>query len=367
MAIAYRSQTDYSSGGTSVTTFVMARPAGTVAGDLMVLAVDHLSGSTTCTSPGWESLYDVSNTAGGATSHSTNALYKIAGAAEPADYTITLSSSKTAIASMLTYSGALATMVTADIVSASVVDSAATTTVVTAPGVTTTVDGCLLLTIHHVGVNVDANTWTPPTGMTERADIASGGTSGSSALSVNELILGAAGATGDKTATASLAGYPTAITLTFPPGAGGEPPAPAQTAAPVSDASAGTWTTDTGAATGLYAAIDEAAASDADYIQSQLAPTGANPAEVMLGSLSAPDTGTRSIRVRRAKGVGTARVDLTTALVRGGTVVQSFTEADIGAAYSTTTHTLTSDPAAWTDLRLRFTATQVAVPATAPS
>jgi hypothetical protein len=45
-----------------------------------------------------------------------------------------------------------------------------------------------------------------------------------------------------------------------------------QYARPTSDQSAGTWTTDTGGTTNLYAAIDETSPSDADYIQSIAAP-----------------------------------------------------------------------------------------------
>jgi len=45
-----------------------------------------------------------------------------------------------------------------------------------------------------------------------------------------------------------------------------------QFARPTSDQSAGTWTTNSGGTTNLYATIDETSLDDADYIQSIAAP-----------------------------------------------------------------------------------------------
>src|SRR5687768_16061368 len=130
----------------------------------------------------------------------------------------------------------------------------------------------------------------------------------------------------------------------------------AQFLRPTSDVSVGTWTTSP-----LWSKLDEVSADDGDFVQSALAPTGTNPFEVVLSTPSTPKTGTRTIRVRRRKSVTSSRaMNLTIDFIRNTTVVQSFSDNDIPTSLTTQTFTLTSDPAAWDDLRLRVTAAQVA-------
>jgi hypothetical protein len=62
-----------------------------------------------------------------------------------------------------------------------------------------------------------------------------------------------------------------------------------QFAVPTSDVSVGAWTTDTGATTNLYQAVDETTASDADYIQSETNPSS-SAATLGLGSLGDPSS-----------------------------------------------------------------------------
>lgn len=148
-----------------------------------------------------------------------------------------------------------------------------------------------------------------------------------------------------------------------------------QTAAPASDVSAGTWTTDTGATTNLYAAIDEATANDADYVQSQAGPTGANPLEVALSSLTDPAVSTgHTVRVRaQLDAVTGGALTLRTEVRQGGSALSTpafWDDTPTGTA-TTFEHALSGAQAdAITDyatLRLRFTATQAAGAGALPS
>jgi hypothetical protein len=79
----------------------------------------------------------------------------------------------------------------------------------TALGVTTTAANDILLTFHAVvGSTGATNQWTPPPGMSERFDAASdtNGAATNLGMGGNELLLGAAGATGNKTATSAASG-----------------------------------------------------------------------------------------------------------------------------------------------------------------
>ena len=72
-------------------------------------------------------------------------------------------------------------------------------------------------------------------------------------------------------------------------------PASGQFARPIADVSDGSWTPSTGV--DLYATIDETTPSDADYDRSGSAPV-ADTAIVQLTSLSTPNSGTSTLRVR---------------------------------------------------------------------
>ncbi len=359
MALAYRSQTNLNSGTSASSSHVFAKPAGAVEGDLLVCFFDHVSGSTSVNviPADWTQTYDIANTSGGFTSFSTNAFWKIAGAAEPVDYTFGLSSAQRAQGVMLCYSGALPGMVIADVMSSNFVNASTTATAVGAPSVTTTVDGSLLVTAHHVGYNVVGATWTPPTGMTERSDDVSSSTTTSMSMEVNELILGAAGATGAQTATASVAGYPTAITLTFPPGPSGPPPQLAYAASDISD---GAWLNQAGSNVNLFASIDEVTADDADWIQSDLSPATASPVTVGFGPLTDPVVHTgHVIRYRPGKDVtGGDVLNFTAHLYQGATLIASDVTRATPDAFTTYSFTLTEAQAgaitSYSDLRIVF-------------
>jgi hypothetical protein len=79
--------------------------------------------------------------------------------------------------------------------------SAASTASITAPSVTTAYPGDLLLaSFYGHRTNATSGSWTPPTGMTEIADLSNGGSRSGSLAYAGQAT---AGATGDRTGTAS--------------------------------------------------------------------------------------------------------------------------------------------------------------------
>jgi hypothetical protein len=159
------------------------------------------------------------------------------------------------------------------------------------------------------------------------------------------------------------------VSLVFKPAVAVAPP---QDLAPISDTSVGTWTTNTGATTNLYQAIDESEASisDTDYVQSVADPATA-AYEVGLASGADPLSSIDhkvSVRALVNPNLG-GTTTLTTELRQGGSALStpaSWNDALTGTAQRFD-HILSSAQAdAITDystLRLRFTANQVGLAA----
>lgn len=130
---------------------------------------------------------------------------------------------------------------------------------------------------------------------------------------------------------------------------------------PVSDVSAGGWTTNTGATTNLYAAIDEPTADDSDYIQSEPTPVN-SPTVVALAAATDPGVSTGHVISYRYQMSGTGQIDLVVDLMQGGTVIASWTHTSIPASWVTASQTLSGAQADsitdYSNLRLRFTANQ---------
>lgn len=132
-----------------------------------------------------------------------------------------------------------------------------------------------------------------------------------------------------------------------------------QFAAPDSDVSnAGSWTT-----TNLFEKVDEATASDADFISSPSAPS--NAACVLgLSNVTDPVSSTgHKLRVRYRKSVESANtMALTYRLLQGATQIGSWTASNIGFSFTTAEQALTgteSDSITdYTDLRVELSANQ---------
>ena len=138
-----------------------------------------------------------------------------------------------------------------------------------------------------------------------------------------------------------------------------------QVARPTTDVTDGTWTDQAGGVS-LFAAIDEAVASDADYIQSVNATTTADVAEIALGIITDPAVSTgHVIRYRYGKDAAAGDVVNLTVSLRQGTATEiaAWTHTDISDVPITVAQTLTALQAdAVTDysaLRLRFSSIKV--------
>lgn len=141
-----------------------------------------------------------------------------------------------------------------------------------------------------------------------------------------------------------------------------------QFAAPDSDVSnAGSWTT-----TNLFEKVDEATASDADFISSPSAPS--NAACVLgLSNVTDPVSSTgHKLRVRYRKAAGSShQMNLTYRLLQGGTQIGTWTATDIGTSFTTGEQTLTGGEADsitdYSDLRVELSANKVTTSPAAPT
>ena len=198
-AVAFRAaannrQSSTASGGT----LTVNKPTGTLSGDVMLASITVVTNTSTVTAPaGWGLVQSVNQTNGNTSRLYT--YYKVAGAAEPASYAWTFSGANVGtVGGIASFTG----VDTASPIDASASQTTASSTSHTAPSVTTTVAGDMLVTIHSFA---SSRTWTPPGGMTEAVDRYSrNGTGGSGvSLGMNYEARPATGATGTRTAVAS--------------------------------------------------------------------------------------------------------------------------------------------------------------------
>ncbi len=181
---------------------IIPKPTGTVIGDVMVATVMARPVGVTFTAPsGWALVRSTSQSTG--PSIKFVSYYKVAGAAEPSNYTWTLGGSLSAGAAggILTFSGVDATTP----VNVEGGNTTALGYTHTANGVTTTTANTMLVSSHGFP---SASPFTPPTGMTESVDRSSLPTPDTVGvtLEMNYVAQPSAGATGNKSATASGSG-----------------------------------------------------------------------------------------------------------------------------------------------------------------
>jgi hypothetical protein len=138
---------------------------------------------------------------------------------------------------------------------------------------------------------------------------------------------------------------------------------------PDADGAVGGWTTHLGGTTNLYQVVDEAAADDADYVQSGLDPT-ADTLILSLGALTdagVSDANSHRLRFRYRKPAGdAARVDLAVTVQAGATDVATRTFEDIPDDWTEGLVELTAGEVGdfrtnggYADPRLKLSATQV--------
>ncbi len=127
---------------------------------------------------------------------------------------------------------------------------------------------------------------------------------------------------------------------------------------PDADISDGGWTTESGGSN-LFASVDEVTQNDSDYIQSALTPSN-DECELSLQNFGGEEPVDQLKVTYRYKKDGTASVNLIVTLVEGSTVIATWTETDIPAVLTTTTHQLSAIEFAsitdFSNLRLRLKA-----------
>jgi hypothetical protein len=129
---------------------------------------------------------------------------------------------------------------------------------------------------------------------------------------------------------------------------------------PVSDVSAGAWTTESGGTSNLYASIDETSASDSDYIRSEVSPS-TSAVRIRLASVSDPGVNTGHILRYRLGVDGSGSMDWTVRVFNASTEVASWTHSAV-STLTTFEQTLSTVQAAALNrsaIDIEFEATQV--------
>lgn len=194
MAFTFRAAT--TALATNATSVVINTPAGVVDGDLLVLSVGQSAIGRTVTATGWTL---IRSTQVGFT-NIFNTYYLVA-ASEPASYTIGFNASTTVAMAIVAYSGG-GNNPSLDADSGQANGTASLT--VTTPGVTPAHANVLLVWGGLGGHSTGTSTFTPPTGMTERADITTIAGSQNPDISVADAVYNNAGvATGNRNGTLS--------------------------------------------------------------------------------------------------------------------------------------------------------------------
>jgi hypothetical protein len=175
----------------------IARPVGVVAGDVEVASILVVGAATVTAPAGWSLVRSDAN----GTLFRQLVYVHVAGSAEPSTYRWKLSQTSKGAGTLSAYAG----VDTTNPIAASSGLANASSTSITATGVSDPVAGGLLL--GSFGILTDLlNAIAPPGGMTERIEVTPASGKPKPALELAEAPLASSGATGDRTATASLAG-----------------------------------------------------------------------------------------------------------------------------------------------------------------
>ncbi|MFL6005040.1 MAG: LamG-like jellyroll fold domain-containing protein [Gaiellaceae bacterium] len=174
----------------SGTTLTIARPTGTQTGDVTLASIDVRNAPTVTAPAGWTLVLSTASTAIGKSTY-----WHVLGAGEPASYNWTFSSAQVAAGVIVAYSG-VDTLTPIDTSSGQASPSG---TAIAAPSVTVGAAGSQLVSLVGAAANV---TISPPSGMTERSELA-GGTGSTKTVSEASDVRAGPGPTGTKSATAS--------------------------------------------------------------------------------------------------------------------------------------------------------------------
>ena len=189
MALSFVAQATAGSALPADGTVTVSKPTGTTNGDVMFAFITTNADGTLSTPSGWTLISTMQIRTG----ELSGCYYRVA-SSEPAEYTFTDTGS-TMGAGIITLRGQNTTVIDVAAVVGTQVTSG---TSIVADSVTTATDGAWLV-CWYGGRGV--NTYSQPTGMTERYDFADGLTTYSQAVDTQEIAL--AGATGTRTTTTS--------------------------------------------------------------------------------------------------------------------------------------------------------------------
>jgi hypothetical protein len=351
MAVAFEAVATAEVTLTSGTSITCNKPAGTVEGDVLLAHFRQRQGDATGAPSGWTLLR---STAAPAAVGTVSAWVKVAGAAEPADYTFTNGGAgdvgRMGIA-IMRFSG----VDTATPVDVSAIAAEANTdgTAVTCPTVTTTVADTMV--VRMAGTLSVPGTLTAPSG-TQRYEFGHPSLSTRQWLAGSTIIQEAAGSTGTAVFTAgSAVGGRNGITVALAPAVAGPS---SQFARPASTVLTGGWRTDT-AGTDLHTALDETTPDDNDYIISETDPAS-DTCVIGFGTVDNPNVLTGHMIRWRTRKEGTGDVRLLVDVMSGSTLVQDFQIDPLPAGVTAYEEELTGfsveQISDYADLRLRFTA-----------
>lgn len=132
---------------------------------------------------------------------------------------------------------------------------------------------------------------------------------------------------------------------------------------PLTDDAVGSWTTHAGGTSNLFQAIDEAAADDADYVQSPVLTAGQSSIYTLNLGTSAQLWVAKAHTVRYRYFAANSGLSLTVTLLQGSTAIASWSHASISASsWVTAEQVLTTDQRAalktsgYSSLKLKFEA-----------
>ena len=189
----FRSRSTTTNGST------VTRPAGAVAGDLLLAALEVDADPVTVTGPaGWTLLQDVRIAPGTASVYHAQLWYRVAGASEPSSYAWSASVSAWTDIGVLDY----ANVNGAAPIDVSAAQAAGTTSTPATPQITTAYANDLMVAVF---VDYNFGTWTAGSGMTQRFDFDS--------VTAQDALLPSSGPVGPKTATSTTTGPTAALVV----------------------------------------------------------------------------------------------------------------------------------------------------------
>jgi len=182
----------------TATSLTIPAPAGVQANDVLLAGISARGNPNFVAPSGWTLVrLDISGFV-----MRQAVYYKVATASEPTSYTWTWSGAQAAAGGILAYTGA-DTVSPIDVQNGAVSSTSSGKTIV-APSVTTTGAGDMLVGFFGVANNTSV---APPTNMTERFDVVSNAGTYPVVCEASDQLLGAAGPTGDRTATSGTTGW----------------------------------------------------------------------------------------------------------------------------------------------------------------